>query len=117
MWCSIWRVCAAVGVQAPSCTHCCGVLVGRCAGSEEASTIGGSKHDAQVPFVAARFVHAVIAVIAAAAAFAVFCNHQLLAASKGDELWSSDLEQAAQGSSKLLLTAGDTVSVVAYTPG
>lgn len=42
---------------------------------------------------------------------------QLIGAQKGDTLWSADLEQASQGSHKLLLPSNDVITVLSYTPG
>jgi hypothetical protein len=43
---------------------------------------------------------------------------QLLGSLKGDEVWSATLEDAAADAShKLLLSQGDDVTLVAYTPG
>lgn len=44
---------------------------------------------------------------------------QLLSASKGDELWTSSLEDAAADASRKLVVAQDDslVSLVAFTPG
>lgn len=42
---------------------------------------------------------------------------QVYAAGKGDLLWSADLELAGQASQKHIMVDGDSITVVAYTPG